>query len=72
MTHHNRRNPQGDNRRQFNSYTEEKALKAVISVHVPCLQMIPDVSAPRQQCLDSGLLKGKTPSWLHTTRQQQM
>ncbi|EFX81810.1 hypothetical protein DAPPUDRAFT_317279 [Daphnia pulex] len=46
---------------QSNFYTEDKA---VILVHVPCLQVIPVISAPGHQCLVSELMKGKTPSWL--------
>ncbi|EFX81818.1 hypothetical protein DAPPUDRAFT_102105 [Daphnia pulex] len=48
---------------QSNFYTEDKA---VILVHVPCLQVIPVISAPGHQCLVSELMKGKTPSWLVT------
>jgi hypothetical protein len=58
ITHHKRRNSQGDIERHFNFYTEEKALKT--DIRSCCLQVIPDVSAP---VLDSGLLKGKTPNW---------
>jgi hypothetical protein len=49
------------NGRQSNFYSEEKE-ELLTFVYVPCLWhllVIPDVLAPGQQHLDSGLLKGK-------------